>query len=190
MKAIGTLLYSLVSAVLAAIAIQYFVGDWKEEYLNYSLSESKQVVKGIWQRNIELRNNGVDPALNVKVYVYPLQSDQAPRVESEFDVKGNGGPFVGGFERIRRKEVLLLSVRSNGAPITESQLAIKSDRSIAEFRERAPWPFWSWSWLAGLGTFLVVYIFLAIAIPARRDYLKAARLAKEAAEGKRKQRGP
>lgn len=184
MKAIGTLFYSLLSAVLAAVAIQYFVGNWNEEYLNYSLSEPVRGSNDTWHRNIELRNNGVDPAINVKVYIRPLQGGKRPNVQGDFDISDGHENFIGGFERIRRKEAVLLSVTSQSKPLSELQVQIKSDRSIAEYKEKAPWSFWPWSWWPGVGTFLIVYIFLAIAIPARRDYIERARFAKETADRK------
>ena len=179
MRLIGTLLYSLISAVLAAVAVQYLVGNWNEEYLNYSLGEPRQISRHLWYQEIELRNDGVDPATNVKVYVKPFKNGEIPKVESEFDLPGNGKSIVGGFERVRRREVISLSITFSGETLSPSQIQFKSDRSIAEFGEKAPWPFWPWSWWPGIGTFLFVYIFLAIAIPARKDYLAAARRAKE-----------
>lgn len=186
MRAIGTLMYSLISAVLAAVAIQYFVGGWNEEYLSYTISEPVQVSKGAWQQTVELGNSGVDPALNVKVFVRPLKGGEVPSIRAEFDLAGVDGRYVGCFERIRRKESVAITATAS-SPISSSQLQIKSDRSIAEFRENAPWSLWPWSWWPGVGTFFLVYVFLAIAIPARRDYLEAARMAKEAADRERRE---
>lgn len=188
MRAIGTIIYSLLSAVLAAVVIQYFVGGWNEEYLSYTISEPVHVSKGNWQQTVELRNSGVDPALNVKVLVRPLKGGELPSVQAEFDLADGAERYVGGFERIRRKEAVVLTATASN-PISSEQLQIKSDRSIAEYREKAPWPFWPRSWWPGVGTFFLVYVFLAIAIPARRDYLEAARMAKEAAERERKESG-
>lgn len=180
MKFISTVL----SGIIVGIVISYFSLDWKEEKLIYLLTEPATFGTTSFQ-NIEIRNEGFEPATNVKLYI-PKKTLTSKQIEltAKFDLNGDGQSLVGGVERIRRGERILVSLTSKSGDLSSSDISIKSDRSIATFSLPNVWSFDKASFWIGAGTVFtfLLLVTLGVSVPAYKDYVKKARAAQQKAE--------
>lgn len=128
MKAI---ILSTISGILVGIVVTYFTLDWKEERLTYTLTDPAKFGDITFQ-NIEIRNDGFDPATHVMIYLpQKVMGSKHIQIAGTFDLKGDGESTIGGFERIRRGERVLIPLISKTEPVSATDVTIKSDRSIA-----------------------------------------------------------
>lgn len=166
-------IFTVLSGIIIGIAVFYFSQDWKEERLVFTLAEPAIFGDTSFQ-NLEILNDGFDPATNVKLYVSAKLGPRNPQFVSKFDLTGDGQSFVGGFERIRRGERVIVSLTTKLQPLTRGDVTIKSDRSVASYATTGEWSFDRKSFWLGFGTFLGFIVLLGIAIPAYQDYKKRA----------------
>jgi hypothetical protein len=168
---------SILSGIIVAIVGLYFSSDWKEERLVYTLSEPATFGVISFQ-NLEIRNDGFDPATKVIISISKKAQD-AKQIEfaAKFDLNGDKQSVGGGFERIRRGERILVSLTSKAGPISLDDLSIKSDRSIAAFSLPNAWSFDMKSFWIGAGAFFMFVMLMGIAVPAYKEYQRKARAA-------------
>lgn len=166
---------------LATLAIGIFgtlyTVDWQEEKLIFELGEVAQF-GDITYQNIRIRNDGWNPATNVNVQLSAKNiAKENINASPKFELGPNDNR-IGGYERIRRHEVVTLSFAFKGDAITPSMLSIKSDRSIAAYKVSSTeghgidWIFVSF--LLAVITFLVGLL-SAVFVPAYQDYVKKAK---------------
>lgn len=170
---------TILSGVIVGIVVAYFAQDWKEEKLIFTLTEPAKFGDISFQ-NLEIRNEGFDPATNVKVYLPKdiLESRQITLV-AKFDLKGDAQSTVGGLERIRRGEHVLVSLTTKKGAVSSDDVTIKSDRSMATYSLPNVWTLDNKSfWMgAGVGFGFLIFITLGVSIPAYKEYLRKARAA-------------
>ena len=168
---------TILSGVIVGIVVAYFAQDWKEEKLIFTLTEPAKFGDISFQ-NLEIRNEGFDPATNVKVYLPKdiLESRQIALV-AKFDLKGDTQSMVGGLERIRRGEHVLVSFTSKKGSVSSDDVTIKSDRSMATYSLPNVWTLDNKSfWMGtGVGFGFLIFITLGVSVPAYKDYQKRAR---------------
>ncbi len=177
-------IFTILSSIIVGVVIAYFSLDLKEEKLIYTLTEPATFGVSSFQ-NLEIRNEGFEPATNVKLFI-PKTTFDSKQIElaAKFDLKGDGQSLVGGLERIRRGERVLVSLTSKTGVLTSSDIAIKSDRSIATFALPDVWSFDKISfWIgAGVGFLFLIFITMGVSIPAYKEYQRKARLAMQNAK--------
>ena len=175
-------IFTILSSVIAGIVIAVFAQDWKEEKLIFTLTEPA-TFGAIAFQNLEIRNDGFDPATNVKLFL-PKKILESKQIElvAKFDLKGDGQSIVGGLERIRRGERVLVSLTSKSGAVSPNDISIKSDRSIAAFSLPNVWTLDNKSfWMgAGVGFGFLIFITLGVSIPAYKEYMRKARAAQKA----------
>ncbi|MBU0689740.1 MAG: hypothetical protein KJ850_01085 [Gammaproteobacteria bacterium] len=172
-------IFTVLSGIIVGIVGLYFSLDWKEEKLIYTLTEPA-TFGAITFQNIEIRNEGFDPATNVKLYM-PKKTLDSKQIQfvAKFDLRGDGQTLVGGLERIRRGERALVSLTSQSGSVTSDDVSIKSDRSLATYALPNVWSFDTKSfWIGtGIGLLFLVFLSMGIAVPAYKDYQRKARAA-------------
>ena len=172
-------IFTILSGVIVGIVVAFFVQDWKEEKLIYTLTEPA-TFGAISFQNLEIRNEGFDPATNVRLYI-PKKILDSKQIElvAKFDLNGDGQSIVGGLERIRRGESVLISLTSKSGSASSDDITIKSDRSIATFILHNAWTFDKESFAIGAATGILFFFFMAMAIgiPAYKEYQRKARAA-------------
>lgn len=173
-------IFTVLSGIIVGMVGLYFSLDWKEEKLIYTLTEPA-VFGTMSFQNLEIRNEGFDPATNVKLYI-PKKSLDSKQIElvAKFDLNGDGQSNVGGLERIRRGERVLVSLTAKSGSLSSSDISIKSDRSIATFALPNVWSFDAKSFWFGVGAgfMLLIFVSTGIALPAYKEYQKRAREAR------------
>ena len=162
---------TVLSGIIIGIVVAYFSLDWKEEQLVCTLTEAAIFGDTSFQ-NLEIRNDGFDPATNVRLYISPKSEAGKPQFVAKFDLVGDGQSIVGGFERIRRGERIIVSLTTKSKPLGQSDIIVKSDRSVASYKTAGQWSMdWKSFWIGLAGT-LASLVLLGIAIPAYQDYKK------------------
>jgi len=174
-------IFTVLSGIIVGIVVSYFSFDWKEEKLIYTLTEPATFGLISFQ-NLEIRNEGFDPATNVKLLI-PKKVLDSKHIElvAKFDLNGDGQSIVGGLERIRRGERVLVSLTSKSSAVSSDDITIKSDRSIANFALPNVWTFDTKSfWFgAGAGFMLLIFMTMGISIPAYKEYQRRVREARQ-----------
>jgi hypothetical protein len=170
------LLSTLITLAIGIFGTLYTV-NWQEEKLVFELGEIANFGDLTYQ-NVRVRNEGWNPATNVVIQLHAKQiSSENIKATPKFEL-GRNENRIGGYERIRRNEIVVLSFVFKGEPITPSMLNIKSDRSIATYKdptENAPNTDWrSIAFSLGVMVFSIVGLISAIAIPAYQGYRKKA----------------
>ncbi len=152
-----------------------YTTNWQEENLIFELGETAKFGDVTYQ-NIRIRNEGWNPATNVLIQ---LQAGHVSANEIKASPKFDLAPSdirVGGYERIRRNEVATLSFAFKGDPIAASMLTIKSDRSIATYKDptddvsKTDWRSITFSLVVMIIS--IVGLISAVAIPAYQEYRK------------------
>lgn len=174
----------LISLAIGIVGTLYTT-NWQEEKLVFELGEIAKF-GDITYQNIRIRNEGWNPATNVAIQLNANYITQENiKASPKFEVIANDNR-IGGYERIRRNEVVTLSFVFKGEPITASMFTIKSDRSIAIYKDpteeghKTDWSFVSF--MIMMVTFAIGLI-SAIAIPAYQEYLKRAKAAQDKKTG-------
>ena len=169
-------IFTVLSGIIVGIVVSYLSFDWKEEKLIYTLTEPA-TFGSISFQNLEIRNEGFDPATNVRLFI-PKKVLDSKHIEfaAKFDLNGDGQSIVGGFERIRRGERVLVSLTSKSGAVSSDDITIKSDRVIANFAFSNAWSFDTKSfWFgAGAGFMLLIFMTMGISIPAYKEYQRRA----------------
>lgn len=167
-------LLAIASGVIAGILGTLFTLNWQEERLYFDLGETAKF-GNITYQNLRISNEGWNPATNVKVYLNGNGNgvpDESIKPNPRFDIKADK-PLIGGYERIRRGEVVSVTFAFEGEPLPASIISIKSDRSIAAQRvastgvpltAKIAW------FAAGSGFWVLIGVIAAIAIPATHQY--------------------
>ena len=169
---------SIVSGIIIGAAGLYFTLNWQDEKLNYRLSEPAKFGEITYQ-NMQISNNGWNPATNVIVYLsHPSIKEDNIRANPEFNLKTAEKDAVGGFKRIRRDETVTVTFAYKGQTANPSYISIKSDRSIAKYQAKEKWEFNLSSVIVVIAGFIVIFFFIgiiaAIAIPNYLSYKKRA----------------
>jgi hypothetical protein len=172
---------SFLSLALGIVGTLYTT-NWQEEKLLFSFGEIAQF-GDITYQNIRIRNDGWNPATNVIVQLNSSNiSAENIKASPKFDLPPTDSR-VGGYERIRRNEVVTLSFAFKGNPITPAMLTVKSDRSIAEYQnpseESQKKIDWSFVMFMMTVASFIIGLFSAIAIPAYQNYIKKAKEAQD-----------
>jgi len=168
----------LIVAFAAGAAVAYYSLHLKEEKLVYALGEPADFGNLTYQ-NIEIKNLGWEPAENVVV-----SFNKAPVVIGHSHIKATA-PLLklpeetgaaGKLDRVRRDEVVTLSLSFPSTPLSPDNISIKSDRSIAQFRPtKRGWVFdWGSFWIGGVALF----VFIAFLGGAGSSFSKARAAAK------------
>lgn len=173
-----SILTHILVAVLTAMGALYVV-NWQEEDLRFDVSEPMYFGEVIYQ-NIRITNKGWNPAENVKISFStktPVgQGNKEFRSYPPMNIDADDKEMtIGGYDRIRKGEWITLTFLSNDNPIKPETVIIKSDRSIASVIETPIDIDYSF-WVLMCVLFLV---FLAIALPAYKDYQEAKNKAYE-----------
>lgn len=179
---------TVIASVIAGMVVWYFSVYSREESLIYYVSEPAQFADTTFQI-IQIQNEGSEPATNIKVYVDLSPSVERPQYVSKFEISSNGADLIGGYERLRKDESASISLVTKGAPLSADKVRVKSDRSVAAFSKSIGWALDTKSYWYGFGTFFAIFVVLGIYFPAKRDYLEAARLAREYAETEKNKDG-
>jgi len=174
-------LLSIMSGAAIGVASTLFAVNWQEEGLLYELGEVAQF-GDITYQNLRIKNEGWNPAINVNIglnvdYITKENIKASPKFE--LDASENS---IGGYERIRRDEVVTISFAFKGEPLTNQVVQIKSDRSIAsEINLTKESGKTDWAFIVFLITAISFFIglFSAIAIPSYNSYIKRANEVKE-----------
>ncbi|HUW07775.1 MAG TPA: hypothetical protein VMW01_16125 [Williamwhitmania sp.] len=96
------------------------------------------------------------------------------KTSPNFDLPSSANQ-IGGYNRIRRNEVVTITFAFKGEPITTSKVTIKSDRSIATYEDFSNKEHKTdWAFVAFVMSFIVGFmgIMFAISIPAYQEYKK------------------
>lgn len=162
-----------------------FTLNWQEESLSFQLSETAIFGDVVYQ-NVRIVNSGWNPAENVRIIVErPEIGVNAVKASMAVSSDFIDGRYEGFVDRIRRDESVTLAFAFRGNPILASDITIKSDRSIAKVAKETEsgWLDWT-SFLFGVGAWFFLFLFLAITIPAYKDYQKRGRKAVEKTQQK------
>lgn len=178
-------LATIISGVVVGALGVYFTLDWQEENLNYSVT-SPAKFGNINYQNITIENTGWNPATNVKVYIdHPNIKFSNIQSKSSLKDLSQEKDGIASLERVRRDEVVTISLAYEGQPLFGSEVKIASDRSIAKHVEMDndnDLPAWANTLLFVLGFWFTLGLLASIAIPSFRDYRKRAREAQEASK--------
>lgn len=169
---------SIITGIIIGAAGLYLTLDWQEEKMIYKLSEPAQFGEITYQ-NMQISNNGWNPATNVIIYLsHPSIKQGNIRTNPEFNIEVKEKNAVGGFNRIRRDESVTITFAYKGQTVEPSILSIKSDRSIAKYQAKEDWKINFSSILVGIAGFIVTTFFIgmvaAIVIPNYLSYKKRA----------------
>jgi hypothetical protein len=117
--------------VVCALGV-YFTLDWQEEKLTFSISSPAKFGEINYQ-NLTLQNSGWNPAVNLKMFVkHPniiFKNIQSDSTLKELEGDKNGIAYI---ERLRRDETIIISFAYKGSALTDSNVRVTSERSIAE----------------------------------------------------------
>jgi len=165
-------LFTTLSGLAIGIFGTLYTTNWQEEKLVYELGETAKFGDVTYQ-NIRVKNEGWNPATSINIqlqanYIGPENIKASPN----FELAANSNR-IGGYDRIRRNELVTLSFAFKGEPITPLMLSIKSDRSIAIYKDLSDEGH-KIDWAFVLFILTVSMFFLAIVIPAYQGYKKRA----------------
>lgn len=179
LKTIFKILFGSAIGILATL----YAINWQEESLVYSLSDPAKFGEITYQ-NLKIKNEGWNPAENIKIYL-GLEYINKENIQSSppFNYIVDEEGVIGGFDRLRRSEVVTVAFSYRGASIKPSELTIKSDRSIAKLEIESDDSISLVTILAltWLGV-LLVSIVAAIATPQYREYIRRAKQVAESRE--------
>lgn len=181
MKFLATIISGLIVGGLGV----YFTLDWQEEKLNYSITSPAKFGEINYQ-NINIVNTGWNPAINVKVYInHPnikFANIQSKTTLKDLSSEKDG---IASIERVRRDEIVTISLAYEGQPLFGNEIKVASDRSIAthvEIDSEEELPTWATVIFIVLGFWFTLGILASISIPAYREYRKKALEARTATE--------
>lgn len=176
------LLSTLITLAIGIFGTLYTV-NWQEENLIFELGEVANFGDLTYQ-NVRIRNEGWNPATNVAIQLNAKYiSNENIKASPKFELVQNENR-IGGYERIRRNETVTLSLVFKGEPINPPMLTVKSDRSIAMYKDPSEHT-GKTDWAFVLFVMMVSIFVLAIATPAYQDYVKRAKEFRELGEALR-----
>ena len=177
-----TLFSCMLVAFLSVMGTLYAI-DWQEEDLVYEITDPVFFGDVIYQ-NIRIGNQGWNPAENVKFQIKSYESIKEGKKEYRayppMNIPRNDKDLVvGGYDRIRRNEWVIVTFLSNDKPITSDTIVIKSDRSIARLLVSDDESSFGWTNLLSIFgviffVFMMIGVLSAIMLPAYADYKKRA----------------
>ena len=130
------LFLSIASGVSLGVAGTLITLNWQEEKLRFELGSSAAFGEIVYQ-NLRLTNDGWNPATNVKLFLkHPAVSTRNVQSTPAFSLSTEEPYLLGGYDRLRRGETVIVTFAFQGTPIEARALSIKSDRSIAQPRTR------------------------------------------------------
>jgi hypothetical protein len=163
-------------AVVGAIGI-YLTLVWQQEQVVYSVTPPAKFGEIIYQ-NLSISNEGWDPATNIDIYINN-QNISFTELQSQSPLTQPAEPknSTAQLDRVRRNETITISIAYKGTPLTQENVKITSDRSVASYKSVEPntkMPLWAvvTLWVTGLYMFLTLYAIVSIAIPAYKGYVK------------------
>lgn len=130
------LLLSIASGIIIGVAGTLITLNWQEEKLRFELGSPAAFGEIVYQ-NLNLTNDGWNPATNVKLFLrHPAVSTRNVQSTPAFNLSTEEPHLLGGYDRLRRGETVIVTFAFKGTPIEARALSIKSDRSVAQPQTR------------------------------------------------------
>ena len=130
------LFLSIASGVIIGVAGTLITLNWQEEKLRFELGSPAAFGEIVYQ-NLRLTNDGWNPATNVKLFLkHPAISARNVQSTPAFSLSTEEPHLLGGYDRLRRGEAVIVTFAFKGTPIEARVLSIKSDRSVAQPQTR------------------------------------------------------
>lgn len=125
----------MIPAFLVGILVTYYGLNLQEEDLKYSITSPAKFGEINYQ-NIKIHNSGWNPAINIKIHInHPGIKYNNIRSESSLMRQINRNRGLATLQRIRRDEIVTLSLAYKGEILSGDNIKIVSDRSIARIVE-------------------------------------------------------
>lgn len=126
-----TLFITIISMIIGSLLTLWTI-QWQDEDLQYFLS-APSVFGDIVYQNLLVKNTGWNPAEDVIILLNRKTPPKNSVKETpSFNIQVVGEYALGGYERIRRNEVVTISFAHTKGPLIDKDLIIKSKRSIAK----------------------------------------------------------
>lgn len=127
---------SIFSGIVIGVAGTLITLNWQEEKLRFALSGPATFGAVVYQ-NLQIANDGWNPATNVKLYLrHPTVTAANVQASPPFNLAAEEMDLVGGYDRVRRGETVTVTFSFRGPPIEATALSVKSDRSVARAHGR------------------------------------------------------
>ena len=125
------LLLSILSGIFMGVAGTLISLNWQEEKLGYEVGSPAAFGEIVYQ-NLRIKNDGWNPATNVKLYLkHPAISARSVQSSPDFNLEVGEPGVLGGYDRLRRGESVMVTFSFRGPAIDAREISIKSDRSVA-----------------------------------------------------------